>query len=165
MKRFSFANSFTSFQKILLCICAAIIVATIFITAWAFTSTPERVGSGLRRVDPTPVRAEKKAGDGYSVYSEIGRLRAVTADIPAVPIVITPFFTYPTDDVEFFEELAQKKRQIRSIILEYFAQRSKDELIRYGENQVKNDLITLINNELALGQISVLYFNEYIFLN
>ena len=34
-----------------------------------------------------------------------------------------------------------------------------------GEDKVKKELIQKINEELMLGSISAMYFNEYIFLN
>lgn len=165
MRNIRYHSGFTGFQKVLLVLCAGIVIGAVFVTAWALTARPERVGRGLRHADPEPMRVEKKAGKETAVYSELGRLRGVTSDSPTVPIVITPFFTYPASDTAFFEELVQKKRLIRSIMMEYFALHSKDELLEMGENKVKDELIARINGELVLGKIDVLYFNEYIFLN
>lgn len=162
-KIFHFALS--PFQKVLALICCAIVLVTIFVTAVSITSSPEKIGKDLRRLDPEPSRVEKKAGKDAAIYSELGSLRAVTADIPSVPVVISPYFPYPASDTSFFEELSQKKRQIRSIFLEYFAQHTKEQLVSIGEDKIKKDLIARINSVLVLGKIDVLYFNEYIFLN
>lgn len=156
---------FSPFQKILLVLIGVILVGTIFVSAYSITAHPERVGEGLRKADPAPTNIEKKAKNSFGVYEDIGRLRAITSDIPAISLVITPYFTYPVNDSAFFEEIVQKKRQMRSIILEYFALHSKDELINMGENAVKQELIVNINAALMLGQIENLYFNEYMFLN
>ena len=165
MKRHFLQLRLTAFQKVLLSLCAFLIISLIFVTAWVMTSHPENVGAGLRKIDPKPVRVEKKSGTKNTVYSDIGRLRAITADVPPVSLVITPFFTFPTADNAFFEELVQKKRRLRSVFLDYFALHSKDELIKMGEAAVKQELIEKLNAELMLGKIDVLYFNEYIFLN
>ncbi len=165
MKRHFFHLRFTAFQKVLLTICTLILLTAVFVTAYVLTSHPERIGAGLRKIDPEPVKIEKKSGSKTTVYSDIGRLRAITADIPPVSLIVTPFFTFPTTDQAFFEELVQKKRRLRSVILDYFALHSKDELLNIGEAKVKQELIEKLNAELMLGKIDVLYFNEYIFLN
>ncbi|MBO7135098.1 MAG: hypothetical protein J6V73_00570, partial [Spirochaetaceae bacterium] len=138
---------------------------SIFVTAWVMTSHPERIGAGLRKIDPQPVKVERKSGAKNTVYNDIGRLRAITADVPPVSLVVKPFFTFPAEDNAFFEELVQKKRRLRSVFLDYFALHSKDELIKMGEAAVKQELIEKLNAELMLGKIDVLYFDEYIFLN
>lgn len=165
MKRHRFEFSVTPVQRFLFVLGGIIIVVVLFVTAWALTSKPERVGRGLRRIDPAPVSLEKSGKTDTAVYEDIGQLRAITADVPAVSLIVTPYFSYPTNDTAFYEEIVQKKRQIRSLALNYFALYTKDELLKNGEERVKQDLIDKINNELTLGQISVLYFNEYLFLN
>ena len=165
MKRRSFAFTVTPVQGFLLVLGGVIIVVSLFVTAWALTAKPERVGSGLRRIDPAPVQIEKSSASASGVYEDIGQLRAVTADIPAVTLIVTPYFSYPVQDKAFFEEIVQKKRRIRSLVLNYFALYTKDELLQIGEPRVKQDLIDKINAELTLGNITVLYFNEYLFLN
>lgn len=165
MKRHFFQLRFTAFQKVLLTLCFLLFISSVFVTAWVITSHPERIGAGLRKIDPQPVKVEKKSGKKTTVYSDIGRLRAITADLPPVSLIVTPFFTFPSADEEFFEELVQKKRRLRSVFLDYFALHSKDELIAIGETKVKEELIEKLNAELMLGKIDVLYFNEYIFLN
>ncbi|MDD6487230.1 MAG: hypothetical protein PUF61_09830 [Spirochaetales bacterium] len=165
MKRHFFQLRFTAFQKVLLSLCAFLIISSVFVTAWVMTSHPERIGAGLRKIDPKPVKVEKKAGTKNTVYKDIGKLRAITADVPPVSLVVTPFFTFPTTDDAFFEELVQKKRKLRSVFLDYFALHSKDELLKMGDAKVKQELIEKLNAELMLGKIDVLYFEDYIFLN
>ena len=156
---------FSPFQKVLIFLIGIILIFTIFISAYSITAHPEKVGEGLRKIDPAPNNIEKKVKNSFGVYEDIGRLRAITSDVPTISLVITPYFTYPINDSAFFEEIVQKKRQMRSIILEYFALHSKEELINMGENAVKQELIVNINSSLMLGQIENLYFNEYLFLN
>ena len=165
MKRHFFQLRFTAFQKVLLAIFAFIFISLIFVTAYRITAHPDKIGADLRKIDPEPVKVEKKSGAKTTVYSDIGRLRAITADVPPVSLIVTPFFTFPSADEEFFEELVQKKRCLRSVFLDYFALHSKDELLKIGETKVKQELIEKLNAELMLGKIEVLYFNEYIFLN
>ncbi|NLK45704.1 MAG: hypothetical protein GX297_03515 [Treponema sp.] len=165
MKRHFFLLRFTAFQKVLLSFCALVFAIAVFVTAWVMTSHPERIGAGLRKIDPPPVKVEKKLAGKATVYSDIGRLRAITSDIPPVSLVVTPFFTFPSTDEAFFEELVQKKRRLRSIILDYFTLHSKNELLTMGDTKVKQELIEKLNAELMLGKIDVLYFSEYIFLN
>ena len=161
MKRQFFHLRFTAFQKVLLYICALIFISAVFVTAYVMTSHPEKIGSGLRRIEHVPDNLEKKSGK--TVYKDIGQLRAITADVPPVSLVVTPYFTFPSADGEFFEELVQKKRRLRSVFLDYFALHSKDELT--DEKKVKQELLEKLNAELMLGKIEVLYFEVYQFLN
>ena len=160
-----FLWNFSLFQKILLGIIAALLVFVLFASAIIITAKPEQVGKGLRKIDPSPVSVEKKSGSTTSVYTDLGQLIAITADNPAVILIITPYFSYPANDKAFFEEIAQKKLQLKSLILNYFSMHEKEELIKMGEDKVKKELIQKINEELMLGSISAMYFNEYIFLN
>lgn len=160
-----FLWNFSLFQKILLIIIAVIIVFVLFASAIIITAKPEQVGKGLRKIDPSPVTVEKKGGSTTSVYTDLGQLRAITADNPVVVIIVTPYFSYPANDKAFFEEIAQKKLQLKSVILNYFSVHEKAELIKMGEDKVKKELIQKINDELILGSITALYFEDYNFLN
>lgn len=145
-------------------ICSGIIVLfLIFATAAAFVSGKAKPGVLLRRKDPEPARLEKSLQSGQAVFSHIGSVRCATADDPAVPLVITPYFLYDAADTAFYEELIQKTRKIRFAVASYMGQYTKDELVDKGEQKIKSDLTELINRELVLGKIKTLYFSDYIF--
>ncbi|WP_428770976.1 hypothetical protein V1L52_03785 [Treponema sp. HNW] len=152
-----------TFRRI--CFFTALFAAAVLIfgTAIAFVSGKAEPGTALRKKDPSPEVLEKKIQPGEAVFSHVGTIRCSTSDTPPVPLVITPYFRYSAEDRAFYEELTQKVRKIRLIIGEYTEQYTRAELLRRGEEKIKNDLTDLINRELVLGKIENLYFSEYIF--
>jgi flagellar basal body-associated protein FliL len=148
------------------------IALTIFIiiagtTIFVFAARPSNIGSNLRHADPSAEKLIKGKTyyDQTSVYSQLGRLRAATADDPSVSVIVTPYFPYPSNDDEFYEELSLKNRKIKLLIIEYFSEHSAEQLKKDGELKIKNDLLTLINEELVIGDISALFFEEFIILD
>ena len=147
-------------------IALAALIALGTIIALATKHTP---GKDLRKADPTPqelervLKAQKK-----SAFTKLGQLRTSTApdenDKRSV-IIITPWLEYASDDQAFYEELDGKIRSIRALITNYFIDYTKDQLFSQGEPTVKAALLARINEQLVLGQISALYFNDYQFLN
>lgn len=146
------------FLILLLC---GILFVIIFVSAFVLCSKPEDKINEYRKVD-NPVNLQKSVD--YSVFSDFGRLRTFTADNPQIPVVVLPFVSYKTENSFLYEELCQKQRKIKSIILQYFTQKTQTELFSMGENFVKEQILQLINNELSMGKIEALYFEEYIFL-
>ncbi len=149
---------------IFICIAIGIVLIVIFGTAIAFVSGNANPGNSLRRQDPSPTIIANTSSDETSVYSQIGLLRCSTADDPSIPLVVSPYFPYPTNDKAFYEEIFKKNLKLRSLIVNYFESYTQKELLDIGEQSVKQELITIINNELVLGSIDSLYFAEYIFL-
>ncbi len=152
-------------QKILVLLLLVLLVVIAVVTLWVFLTQPGKAGAGLRKTDPSPetIVTEGKES-GTAVFSELGRLRAVTADVPPATVVVTPFFPYPGNDTAFYEELMQKTRRMRVVIQEYFAGATRSELTERGESEVKKDILLLLNAELMLGSVNDLYFSEYMFL-
>ena len=152
---------------VLTSVAGALAVCMVFgtIVALATKHTP---GSNLRKDDPTPqelaatFRTQKK-----SAFTELGQLRTSTApdehDKRAV-VIITPWLEYAGEDAAFYEELSNKLRSIRAIITNYFIDYTKDQLFSQGEPTVKQALLARINEQLVLGTITAIYFNDYQFL-
>ena len=146
------------FLILLLC---GILFVIIFVSAFILCSKPEDKINEYRKVD-NPVNLQKSVD--YSVFSDFGRLRTFTSDKPQIPVVVLPFLSYKTENTFLYEELCQKQRKIKSIILQFFTQKTQKELFSMGEEIVKSQILLLINNELSMGKIEALYFEEYIFL-
>ena len=126
-------------------------------------------GKGLRRSDPSPEQvASTFQKEHKKAFTKIGQLRSSTApdenDHRAV-VVLTPWLSYAGDDEAFYEELDSKLRSIKAIISGYFVDYTVDQLLSQGEALVKADLLTLINEQLVLGKVTDIYFNEYQFLD
>ncbi len=151
-------------DKLFLLAVGIIVIVVLFGTAIAFVSGSASPGGNLRRQDPSPTTITNTPNSKTSVYSQIGALRCSTSDDPAIPLVVSPYFPYPSNDVAFYEEMFKKNLKLRSLITSYFENFTQKELLEIGEQNIKQELITIINAELVLGSIDTLYFAEYIFL-
>ena len=154
-------NSLSKINYFLTFLFFGILFVIIFISAYFLFSKPEDKINEYRKID-NPVNLQKSVD--YSVFSDFGRLRTFTADNPQIPVVVLPFISYKTENSFLYEELCQKQRKIRTIILQFFTQKTQKELFSMGEEIVKYELLKLINEELSMGKIEALYFEEYIFL-
>ena len=114
-----------------------------------------------RKID-NPTEIQKNIE--YSLFSDFGRLRTYTCDTQQIPVVILPFLSYKSENTFLYEELCQKQRKIKSIILQYFTQKTQEELFSLGEEKVKLEILTQINDELSMGNIESIFFEEYLFL-
>ena len=132
-------------------------------------------GKNLRDSDPEPTPREienlnKKLDEKIDAYTGLGTIRCITApaaddeqDI-GTAVVITPWLSYPQGDTVFFEELARKRILITGIFSNYFNSRTKNDLLSLPEDKIKTELQQEINAQMSLGQISGIYFTDYIFL-
>ena len=154
-------NSISKINYFLILLFCGILFVIIFVSAYFLFSKPEDKINEYRKVD-NPVNLQKSVD--YSVFSDFGRLRTSTADNPQIPVVVLPFISYKTENSFLYEELCQKQRKIRTIILQFFTQKTQNELFSMGEEIVKSELLKMINEELTMGKIEALYFEEYIFL-
>ncbi len=137
-------------------------------TIWAFATgrvhLPANGRSLFARDARNPGQESVIAADAKgntAVFGEIGPLRAITADKVPVTVLVTPFFPYPAADIPFREELVQKTRTLRTTILLWFRSHTIAEITKLGEDGVKKELIKGINSNLVLGEITILYFDEY----
>ena len=154
-------NSISKINYFLILLFCGILFLIIFVSAYFLFSKPEDKINEYRKVD-NPVNLQKSVD--YSVFSDFGRLRTSTADNPQIPVVVLPFISYKTENSFLYEELCQKQRKIKTIILQFFTQKTQKELFSMGEEIVKSELLKMINEELTMGKIEALYFEEYIFL-
>ena len=154
-------NSLSKINYFLAFLFFGILFVIIFVSAYILYSKPEDKINEYRKID-NPVNLQKSVD--YSIFSDFGRLRTFTKDNPQIPVVVLPFISYKTENTFLYEELCQKQRKIKSIILQFFTQKTQKELYLLGENSIKSQLLQLINEELSMGKIEALYFEEYIFL-
>lgn len=159
-------SKFSTVQKVLIYCCIFILVFVLITTLVLVLSGNFTPGRNFRKSDITPEKLEKADPTGNTeVFTDLGTIRTGTRDEPSVPIVLKPYFSYPADDTEYYEELCRKTRKIQLLITQYFADFTKEQLIDNGEQKVKQDLLRLINDELVLGTIPAIYFEQYIFFD
>lgn len=153
-----------SFVSVLYAIFFALLLLIVAGTIIVFATNRAKPGENLRQSDPSPNGLESN----FASFSEMGQIRALSSagdnNEVQVTIILEPWFSYESDDIAFREELAGKRRKLRALITEYFNTHSYSYLKKGGEAVVKNDLLFLVNEELVLGKISAIYFDEYLFL-
>jgi flagellar basal body-associated protein FliL len=155
---------------------AALAVAAVILggTILAFALHRAAPGALLRRAEPAPAASGSpasgaKAAEKTAAYTALGQIRTPTkpdADgkEPAL-VLVSPWFSYAPGDSAFYEELAAKNRRLKSIVAGYFSRFAMAELLKRGEDRVKAELLREFNDELTLGRISELYFDEYLFFD
>jgi len=92
------------------------------------------------------------------VFSGLGRIRIPLADSSTMILSIS--FPYSADDVAFTEELAAKVGDFRAISIGYFSSLPESRLIQIDEDAAKQEILRRFNDNLRLGHIEVLYFND-----
>ena len=80
------------------------------------------------------------------------------------PMVITPWIAYPEGDTVFFEELSRKTGIIKGVFSQFFTSHTQKEILSFGEEKIKRYLLEQINEMLSLGQVTDLYFTDFLFL-
>lgn len=159
-------------NRILAATSALLAAVLITVTAVRFRTSADKIGLDYRKADPPPAkvvaRSTRQKSGAVDSFTELGRLRALTKPNPdtgdATVVIVSPWFSYPAGDTVLFEEMSQKDRQLKSLVLEYFSSMTEDELRLHGENKIKDDLKAAVNSNLVLGKITAVYFDEYIFI-
>jgi flagellar basal body-associated protein FliL len=112
---------------------------------------------------PAPVSPSAAAAE-TSIFTGLGRLRCPTAGVNPGTVIFRAVFPYYPGDRPFSEELVSRIRELRNISSAYFADLTVEELGGKSEADVKAELLSRYNAILRLGQIEVLYFNEYMLI-
>ncbi len=146
----------------LLTVAAAIVFIIILGTLWAFASGRARPGSTAAAT--VSESQEDSLPGSTALFSDIGILRAATADKPPYTVVLSPYLLYPAGDLAFREELVQKKQAMRAAVLAWFAARKAESLERTAEEEVKAALLDEINKLLVLGKIEKLFMEDFLIL-
>lgn len=146
--------------------------ALIFLASVAAFVLGKRPGMNLRKSDPAGVEQIKGADKNLKAFKEFGTLRIIAMPDESdaenkngAVLVVTPWLSYEGDDSAFYEELVSRKRLFTSFFVEYFSSKTKNALLSIGEKKIKEELLDLFNSELRLGELSALYFDDYIFLD
>lgn len=99
--------------------------------------------------------------EGKAIYSEFKQIRTISSDKEPATIVLNPFLEYDADNIPLCEEIVQKKEVLKTVITSWFLQRSWYSIETQKESDIKNALLTEINNNLKMGHISAIYFEEF----
>ncbi|MBR1722283.1 MAG: hypothetical protein IJ727_07365 [Treponema sp.] len=158
------ARTRITFNTILLFLAGIILIFIIAVSAIAFCTKNVHPGEGLRREDPSP----KSVSGSKTAFNNIGQIRVFTKEDENAEksvIVLIPWFEYDGSDQAFFEELDRKHMSIKSMFVNFFTSHTKAELLALGEDKIKVELKVKVNESLILGNISEIYFNDYLFID
>lgn len=158
---------FSNFQKILISIILSLVLVILVGTIIALSSksknTPEVL---IQQGKATSLMAPSDSDEVK--YYELGSIRILTKgnadDQTGTLFVVSPWIAYPAGDTVFYEELARKRGLIKGMFQSYFTERTKNEILSETEEKIEIVLKDEINAQLSLGQISDIYFTDYIFL-
>lgn len=158
---------FSNFQKILISIILSLVLVILVGTIIALSSksknTPEVL---IQQGKATSLMAPSDSDE--VTYYELGSIRILTKgnadDQTGTLFVVSPWIAYPAGDTVFYEELARKRGLIKGMFQSYFTERTKNEILSETEEKIEIVLKDEINAQLSLGQISDIYFTDYIFL-
>jgi len=103
-------------------------------------------------------------GAEEQIFTGIGRIRIPTADPQSGMVVIFVSFVFNPEDRPFSEELALRVGDFRNIVREYIGSFPISELQRLSEESIKAELLRKFNAILRLGQIQILYFNDFMII-
>jgi flagellar basal body-associated protein FliL len=98
---------------------------------------------------------------GYSVFSDIGTVRASTADKVAAIAVATVSFPYPSSDAAFKEELHKKAPALKEAAINYLARHTAAQLNPAYEGSIKADLRDAFNELLSLGKVDEVWLSDF----
>lgn len=167
MLKFSNEKKINSINKILSIILLALFAVLLFMTITAFISVKTKSKNNLQN-SRSSFEVSKSKDDTLKVFAGLGRIRCSLkpegdTDVRC-PVVISPWFNYDKNDIQFYEELSKKAPLFKSLISSYFTNGTKTHFQEIGEEQVKKEILSILNEHLVLGKIDELFFSEYIFL-
>ena len=167
MLKFSNEKKINSINKILSIILLALFALLLFMPITAFISVKTKSKKNLQNSKSSFEVSESK-DDTLKVFAGLGRIRCSLkpegdTDVRC-PVVISPWFNYDKNDIQFYEELSKKAPLFKSLISSYFTNGTKTHFQEIGEEQVKKEILSILNEHLVLGKIDELFFSEYIFL-
>jgi flagellar basal body-associated protein FliL len=160
-------NSFTERCFRVLVVLAALAALTLIggtVYALVFRPASGSTRDGDQEETRLPVGPLKPA-EVDSVFTGIGRIRTFTAPPEGATVILSIAFPYASADKVFSEELASRIGDFRTGTAAYFASFSTVELRQKDESAIKAELLERFNSILRLGQIGILYFNDYIIID
>ena len=167
MLKFSNEKKINSINKILSIILLALFAVLLFMTITAFISVKIKSKNNLQNSKSSFEISESK-DDTLKVFAGLGRIRCSLKPEGDTnvrcPVVISPWFNDDKNDIQFDEEPSKKAPLFKSLISSYFTNGTKTHFQEIGEEQVKKEILSILNEHLVLGKIDELFFSEYIFL-
>lgn len=146
-----------SAERVLRTVIVALAAVLVIGTAYALLAGTR--GKAASRQAPTPKVETPREGE--AVYSRIGTIRAATRDENAAVVAASVVFPYEVQNREFKEELDDKASRLRDECVEFFSEKSVEELHPAFEGALKTGLRDRLNAMLSLGKIREIWFSDF----
>jgi flagellar FliL protein len=146
--------------RVLLALALVLVLVIAAGTVYALAIRPKSAPAAPPAAGPPPPAAPDAA-----VFTGLGRLRCPTAGPSPATVILQAAFPYFPGDRPFSEELVSRIRDFRSLAIAYFGALTPEELRARNEDEVKAELLAQYNALLRLGQITALYFNEFMLID
>lgn len=115
----------------------------------------------------TKKQEQEESSKNFDSYLNLGELRISTKideeTQTTALIILEPWFSYTSTDPAFQEEITKKKASFKTIVLDFFENRTANQVKAMGEDLLKSQLLELANKELVLGKFSSVFFDDYLF--
>ena len=115
----------------------------------------------------TQKQEQEESSKNFDSYLNLGVLRITTKEDEenktTALIILEPWFSYTNTDPAFQEEVTTKKTNFKTIVLDFFVNRTANQVKAMGEDLLKSQLLELANKELVLGKFSAVFFAVYLF--
>lgn len=137
-----------------------IVFLVVFIISGTFVAFLTSDNSSQKDI-PNKVYSPHTLREGKAIYSEFRQIRTTSSDKDPATIVLNPFLEYDASNIPLREEIVQKKEVLKNVITSWFLKRSWYNIETQKESDIKNALLIEINNNLKMGHISAIYFEEF----
>lgn len=98
----------------------------------------------------------------YTYFNNIGEIRTRTKDKTPYAVVVKINLGYAKDAEKTFQEkLTATTPRLRDSIRNYFSEKTAEELQPENENQVKQEIMDLVNQLIEGGQIKEVLFERF----
>lgn len=145
-------------------IASALVLALFLLGGTVYALVFRGKSEGRESVAPVSAPVPSPAAELDGMFTGIGRIRASTSAPEPATVILAIAFPYSSRDLAFSEELAARIGDFRAGASDYFASFPAEELRRKDEAAVKAELLARFNGLLRLGQITALYFSDYLII-
>jgi flagellar basal body-associated protein FliL len=142
----------------------AAVLALILLAGTVYALVLRGKSEKTEAVAPVPGENPSPEAEIDGMFTGIGRIRASTGSPEPATVILSIAFPYSPRDRAFSEELAARIGDFRAGAIDYFASFSTEELRQKDEAAIKTELLECFNGLLRLGQITTLYFGDYLII-
>jgi len=140
---------------------AALAIAAVIFVVTVVVITVSIMGRGTKTAGYPVSSPEYQAKQAPQSYYNIGEIRGRTADVNPTTFLISVQLGYEQNNKAIQTELVARTPQLEDLIRSFFASKTSDQLSSDHDAELKQELLTDINNILISGKIESVVFPEF----